>query len=195
MKKQEKSKSKEIEEAASILKNGGIIIFPTDTVYGIGCRSDNPSAINRLYHIKGTPKDQPFPILVSNTDQVAKLAKINNNAEKLMAKYWPGALTIILRSKKGASKIGFRMPDSNLVQSLIDKIGVPIIGTSANFHGKNTPSSFEELDPQFIKLADFTVKGKCQKGIESTVVDTTINPPKIIRQGAVDINSINQLTD
>ncbi|MBI2327739.1 threonylcarbamoyl-AMP synthase [Candidatus Curtissbacteria bacterium] len=208
MKQQEESKSNadrvgraNISKAAQVLKAGGIVIFPTDTVYGIGCRYDDPKAIARLRQVKGTPKSQNFPILVSRISQVRKLAKIVPLAQKLIKKYWPGALTIILTGlstysnpglkqlhKPGLpNKIGFRMPNSKLVLALIQKVGVPIVGTSANFHGHPTQSSYKQLDPELIKLADFVIKGQCQKGIESTVIDTTVNPPKILRQGAVQL--------
>jgi len=179
--------SPNIKKAVSILRSGGIIIFPTDTVYGIGCRFDDQKAIERLYQIKNIPKDQKFPILVSKTSQVKSLAVITEIGRQLISKYWPGALTIILPGLN-AEKIGFRMPNSKLVLDLINKVGVPIIGTSANFHGQKPPKSFAELDPKIIKLADFTIKGRCQKGIQSTVVDATSGPPKILRQGAIDIN-------
>ena len=196
-------------DAAKILKAGGVVIFPTDTVYGIGCRYDNKESIDRLYRIKKTPQSQPFPILVSSVNQVRKLAKVPKAAEKLIKKYWPGALTIILFTRhpererricldsSGApqndtSKVGFRIPNSKVTLDLIDTVGVPIIGTSANFHGQIAPKSFKELDPKIIKLADFVVKGKCKGRVESTVVDATVDPPKILRQGAV---MITQLTN
>ena len=177
----------QIKKASAILKGGGIVIFPTDTVYGICCRIDDKGAISRLYKIKKTPVTQPFPILVSDLSQVEKLAVINKTGEKLIKKFWPGALTIILRSKKGREKIGFRMPDSSMVTSIIDGVGVPIIGTSANFHGSKAPKSYKELDPNFTKLADIVLKGECQLGMESTVVDATVDPPKILRKGAITI--------
>ncbi len=187
MRKLEKSKSKELGKTASILKSGGIVIFPTDTVYGIGCRFDDKKALNRLYEIKGTPKSQQFPILVSNLDQVRKIAKINRLAKRLMASYWPGALTIIL-SGKDHNNYGFRMPDSALVKFLIDELKTPIIGTSANFHGQNTPKTYGELDKELRKLVDYTIKGDCKTQLESTVIDVTVNPPKILRKGAVIIS-------
>lgn len=183
----------QIEKAIAVLKNGGIVIFPTDTVYGIGCRFDIQAAVNRIYQIKGTAKSQPFPILVSSIKQVERIANINPQAKELMSKFWPGGLTIILSPRHpelvsgSHQKVGFRMPDSSLVRSLIEGVGVPVIGTSANFHGSNVPKSFKELDSGLIKLADFVVEGKCKQGIESTVVDATINPPKILRQGAVKL--------
>ena len=183
-----------IKKAAAILKNGGVVIFPTDTVYGLGCRFDNRNALDRIYRIKGTPKTQPFPILVSAASQVEKLANLNDVAQKLIEKYWPSALTIVLpglstSSKPGlnAEKIGFRMPDSSLVQSLIEKVGVPLIGTSANFHGHPASKTYQDLDPDFVKLADFTIKGKCTFGIESTVIDATSDPSRILRKGAISL--------
>ena len=177
----------QIEKAIAILKKGGIVIFPTDTVYGIGCCFDRPKAVDRIYQIKNTPRGQPFPVLVSTTDQLRQYAQVTVQAENLIKKYWPGALTIILQSKKSKGKIGFRMPDSSLVKALIDELGVPIIGTSANFHGHPAPKSYEELDSNFTKLADFVLEGDCQLGEESTVVDATVDPPKVLRQGAVEL--------
>ncbi|MDP2632618.1 MAG: L-threonylcarbamoyladenylate synthase [Candidatus Curtissbacteria bacterium] len=198
MKKHEKSPS-------AVFKSGGVVIFPTDTVYGIGCKFDNIEGIERIYKIKGTPKIQNFPVLVSNISQVEKIADINNVARQLMEKHWPGGLTIILPvrhdadpslslrakrsnlySKESSYKIGFRMPNLASLQKIINDVG-PIIGTSANIHGKKAPTSQEELDPKLISLADYVIRGECKKGIESTVVDTTVEPPKILRQGTVKL--------
>src|SRR4030042_6849749 len=88
-----------LEKAAQIFHSGGVVIFPTDTIYGIGCRYDNKKAIDRIYKIKKTPRNQPYPILVSSLNQVKKFAKITNPAQKLIEKYWPGALTIILHTR------------------------------------------------------------------------------------------------
>lgn len=185
--KTEGSTSSNINKAVQILKQGGVVIFPTDTVYGIGCRFDNRQAVNRIYQIKGSPKNQPFPILVSSISQVAKIAHINDLAKRLIKKYWPGGLTVILQGKNTERKYGFRMPNSYLVRSLIQKVG-PLVGTSANFHGDKTPTSYKKLNPDIIKLADYIIKGECQLGAESTVVDVTSDQPKIIRQGAVLIS-------
>lgn len=177
----------QIEKAIRVLKNGGIVIFPTDTVYGIGCRIDNRAAVDRIYQIKNTPKDQPFPVLISSVDQLRKYAKITKQAENLIKKHWPGALTIILQSKKSKEQIGFRMPDSSVIKALVEGVGMPIIGTSANFHKSAPPKTYEELDSNFTKLADFVLKGECKLGKESTVVDATGDVPKILRQGAITL--------
>lgn len=189
-----------LKKAAQFLKNGGVVIFPTDTVYGIGCRFDDKRAVKRIYQIKRTPKSQPFPILVSNIKQVDKIVKVNNIAKELIKKYWPGGLTIILPSRHpksrvyrgakdltAAAKIGIRMPNSDLTRLLIDQVQVPIIATSANFHGQPTPNSYGELDPKLIKLVDYVIKGDCKYQQESTVVDATVDPPKVLRHGAVKL--------
>src|SRR3990167_5944808 len=125
-------------KAANVLKSGGIVIFPTDTIYGIGCRFDNQKAIERLYQIKGTPQNQPFPILVSKIDQVKSLAIITKIGQQLINKYWPGAITIILPSrhsppppKKNTIKVGFRMPASDLISFLLARVR----HTNAHFDG------------------------------------------------------------
>lgn len=187
MKKQEESKLKEINNAANILKNGGIVVFPTDTVFGMGCLVDNSNAIKKLRNIKAS--HQNFPILVSSIQEAKKYTKPSTYAEKLMQKFWPGALTIIVKDKMGKT-LGVRMPDSKLTLTLIKKTGKPIIGTSANFHTKPAPKSVGELDPNLLKKANYFLIGKCKNMCESTVIDTTVNPPKILRFGAIDINEV-----
>ena len=120
----------------AIFKKGWVVIFPTDTVYGIGCRYDSQKAIDKIHRIKGTPKTQHFPILVGNSMQVEKIAQINNVATKLIKR------------------------------------------------------SDEELDPKLVSLADYVIKGECIGGRESTVVDTTVYPPKILRQGAIQLTKL-----
>lgn len=187
--KKEESGSPDLKKAISILKSGGVVIFPTDTVYGIGCVYNNTRAVKRIYTIKGRDKSQPFPVLVSEIGQVEKIAEISDYAKDLMKKHWPGGLTIILRVfdlAKAWKSVGFRQPDSDIVKAITKEVG-PIIGTSANFHNQPTPKSYNELDPKFTKLADFVIKGECKLGEQSTVVDATVDPPKVLRQGAVRI--------
>lgn len=177
-----------INKAANILKTGGVVVFPTDTVYGIGCRWDFPKSVERIHEIKGTPKTQAFPALVSSVKQAQKIAQITPIARQLMAKFWPGGLTVILSFRYSISKIGLRMPDSDLVQKLIKEAGAPIIGTSANLHGKPVVKTSKELDRQLIKKVDYVLEGECDGGVESTVVDTTVDPFKVVRQGAVNLS-------
>mgnify|MGYP003394998182 FL=1 len=178
----------EIEKAAQVLKKDGVVIFPTDTVYGVGCIFDNKKAVERIYRMKKRDANQQFPNLVSEISQVEKEAEITPLAQNLIDTFWPGGLTIILKKKNSKEKIAFRMPNSWLIKSLITQAGKPIIGTSANFHGEVTPKSFKELNPEFTKQADFVLEGECQLAVESTIVDATGDSLKIIRQGAVNVS-------
>ncbi len=175
----------DIQKAAKILSIGGVIVFPTDTVYGIGAVFDNDKAQERIYKIKGTPKRQKFPILVSSLKQVENIAEVGPKARELIEKYWPGALTIVLKSKDKKEKLGFRRPNSKIVEELINLCNKPIVGTSANIHGKKTPESFEQLDEKIIRAADFVIKGKCRLMKESTVVDASSSTLKVLRVGAI----------
>ena len=182
-----KAKTKErliLEKAVEILAKGGIVVFPTDTVYGFGCKFDDKVAVSRLYQIKGTPKNQPMPVLIDKKSYLKKFGcKVPPAAKKLINTFWPGAVTLIFNSKFG--KIGLRMPNHPITLSLISEAGFPIIGTSANFHRKPTPKSFSELDGNFLEKVDFVLEGECFLQKESTIVDFTTSPPKVLRQGAL----------
>ena len=179
------STTRDLEKAVQILRRGGLVIFPTDTVYGIGCKASDDIAIAKLKRIKGSL--QKFPILISSMAQAYSLAKMSPQVLKLASHFWPGALTIILWDKNAKEKIGLRMPDSNLIRLIIEKLNSPIIGTSANFHGQKPPKTFKEIDKRLIKKVDFILKGRCKLGVESTVIDATFSPPRIIRRGAIQL--------
>lgn len=190
--------ARDLKKAARVLKNGGVVIFPTDTVYGIGCLYNNKEGLLKIYKIKNRPQNLPLPILVSSIKQAESIVNMNELAKSLAKKYWPGGLTIILplrhpeldyhRAKDlKTPKLGIRIPNSKIVLSLIKQVGIPIIGTSANFHGKESVANFESLDPKLINLADYVLKGECAGGIESTIVDVTQNNIKILRKGAVSV--------
>jgi len=187
MKKQEKLQSAEINKAVSILKSGGVVIFPTDTVFGIGCIASDKKAVERIKQIKSS--NQNFPILISSIEQAKTIGHFGQNAQKLAQTYWPGGLTIIIQNKKG-STVGVRMPDSNIVLSIIKDLKEPIIGTSANFHGDPAPTTYREINPKLAELVDLAIEGDCKNNKASTVIDTTVSPPKILRQGAVKIYEV-----
>ncbi len=189
-----------IQEAIDIIRKGGIAIYPTDTAFGIGCRIDDTKAVDRLFTMRKRPMMQAMPILVSSIDMaLVYFDSPSHIVRHFMEKYWPGALTIISHSKKnkvyrpllgGGTTIGLRMPNHLVALRLIEGIGVPIGGSSANFHGEKTPYTFEDLDPELTKLVDIVVPGVCTLKFASTVVDCTVEPYKIIRQGAVELESI-----
>lgn len=191
---------KKINEAINILKQGGVVVFPTDTAFGIGCRIDNEEAIRRLFEIRKRPKNQPPPVLVDSLRTARAYAEIPEDVEeKLIKKYWPGALTIILQSRidkiprlvkgKGVT-LGIRMPNHPITLALIKGVGVPILGPSANFHGEKTPYEFVDLDKKLIALVDYVIPGKCALKKQSTVVDCSGKAWKILREGAVKIVNI-----
>ncbi len=184
-----------ITQAIKVLNNGGVVVYPTDTAFGVGCRIDNSDAINRVFQIRNRPTAQALPILVASCEQALTYYRSSSDIVRhLMKTYWPGALTIVDYCKKnlifspiraGGETVGLRWPNHPVPQALIEGVGVPIGGPSANFHGKPTPFTFNSLDPKFIKLVDFVVPGRRKGQQSSTVVDCTVKPYKIIRQGAI----------
>jgi len=188
----------QIKTAVDIFKKGGIVIFPTDTAFGIGCRIDNEKAVEKLFRIRKRPLSQAVPVLVSSIEMAQKyLLSIPEEVKiKLIEKYWPGALTIILPCKKelvpklvrgGGETLGVRIPNNDLILKIIEEIGMPILGPSANFSKGKTPFSFEDLDPVLIKLADYVIFGKTQEKKTSTLIDCSKKPWKILREGTLRI--------
>jgi len=187
-----------IKQAIKFLYYGGIVIFPTDTAFGIGCRMDDEEAVQRLFSIRKRPKTQATPVLVSSFAMAEKyLQPVPSKVKKeLIDFYWPGALTIVLPSKTenvsplargGTQTLGVRMPNHPDALEIINGVGVPILGPSANFHGEQTPYAFEDLDPELVKLVDYVVPGQCSVKEASTVIDCTNESWKILRQGAVTL--------
>jgi L-threonylcarbamoyladenylate synthase len=190
----------DVAKAIQILKDGGVVIFPTDTAFGIGCRIDDEKAIRRLFRIRKRPETQATPVLVSSLHMAQPyLASVPQDViNKLMEPYWPGALTIVLRCKTdvvpslvrgGTDTLGIRVPNHLTTLALIDGVGVPLLGPSANFHGEKTPYIFEDLDKDLVKQVDYVVPGECHVKQASTVIDCTVSPWKILRLGAVKIEN------
>lgn len=194
------SMEEQVRQAITVLQEGGIVIFPTDTAFGIGCRIGDEAAIRRLFTIRKRPESQATPVLVGSIGMAGNyLKEIPEDVERdLMGQFWPGALTIILPCKTekvpslvrgGTETLGVRMPNHDTALALIRGVGIPILGPSANFHGEKTPYYFEDLDPELIKLVDYVVPGECQVKLASTVIDCSVKPWKIVRQGVVKIET------
>lgn len=188
-----------IKKAIEIFNKGGIVIFPTDTAYGIGCRIDRVNSVRKLFKIKRRSKSQPVLALVDSIEMAQNyLMPLDLKARELMEKYWPGALTIVYNCKiakvpsivRGGKKtLGVRMPNHPLILKLIKEIGVPILGPSANFHKKKTPYKFTDLDSKLLKLVDYILKENISKLPKpSTVVDCTKKPWRVLREGAVRLD-------
>lgn len=188
-----------LKEAIDILKKGGIVIFPTDTAYGIGCRMDDEKAVERLFSLRRRPQHQATPVLVSSRSMAEKYLRspLPDNVRRLCDTYWPGGVTVIyhcqienvpLLVRGGGTTLGVRMPDHEIPLALIHEVGIPLLGPSANFHGDKTPYRYTDLDKDLVKLVDFVIEGECKGKLASTVVDCTKTPFHIVREGAVKIN-------
>lgn len=187
-----------VTQAVKALQNGGIVIFPTDTAYGIGCAVTNISAVERLFRIRQRPLTQATPVLVGSREMVKEYVEnISDDVSELMDRYWPGALTIITNAKVekipslvrgGTDTVGIRMPNNNIALEIINSLGMPVLGPSANFHQQPTPYTFDSVSKDLVSLVDGIVEGECSLKRESTVIDTTVNPFSVLRQGAVTLS-------
>ncbi|MBC8436290.1 MAG: threonylcarbamoyl-AMP synthase, partial [Candidatus Omnitrophica bacterium] len=175
-----------IKEAAAILRAGGLVIIPTDTVYGVAADASDQKAIDKLYQIKNRPKDKPFALLIAEKDKIEELGTdIPISAYKLIDKFWPGPLTIIVQSKKGG-KIGLRMPDNQVALKIIAEAGVPLACPSANLSGKAAPANFTEAVRDLKDVVELAIdSGPVKMGLESSVVDLTLTPPEVLREKAL----------
>jgi L-threonylcarbamoyladenylate synthase len=194
------SVTEQVEQAVAILRNGGIVAYPTDTIYGLGADIYNDAAVKKVFEAKNRPHDLPLPVLIDDVKQLEELVSKQTPASiELIKRFWPGALTIIfnkapgLRSLAlaGSDKIGIRLPDHEVTRLIIRKLDRPIAGTSANLHAGKITRTADEVRNQLGSNVDFIINtGPCPGGIESTIVDVTIDPPAIVRQGAVPENEI-----
>ena len=191
---------KQMTQAVTILNQGGIVIFPTDTAFGIGCRIDDEAAVQKLFQIRRRPQEKATPVLVDTVTMAQRYLEpipqdVMNN---LIESYWPGALTIVLKCKVamvphfvrgGGETLGVRIPNHLIARQLIREVGIPVLGPSANFAGEKTPFSIEDLDSALTKQVDFVVEGVCTLKKASTVIDCSAKPWKILRQGALQVSS------
>lgn len=176
------------------LKIGGVIVFPTDTVYGIGCNAFHPEAIRRIYALKGRQYSKPLPLLLAETGQLPLVAKdVPKEAVRLMEAYWPGALTLVfktaplaLNAARGKSTIAVRIPDHGVVRQLLEHLSLPLAATSANISGKPSLKTGAQAKKIFLSKVDVIIDGgPCEVGRESSVVDASHFPFTILREGAV----------
>lgn len=175
-----------IKEAAEIIKSGGLVIIPTETVYGIAANMLNAKTIERLYEIKGRPKEKRFSLHIDAKEKINHYASnIPVVAWKLIDKFWPGPLTVILKSKD-KDTIGIRMPDDEIALRVIALSGVPVVCPSANLSGNPAPVDFNKAIKDLKESVDFAIDtGKTKLAQESTVVDLTETPLRILREGAI----------
>jgi L-threonylcarbamoyladenylate synthase len=190
----------QVDRAIEILKDGGIVAFPTDTVYGLGGNVFSIEAAERIYRVKQRPRHIPLPVLLADSTQLADIvAAVPETARYLMRHFWPGGLTLVLPKKgtlsdiitAGSDKVAVRIPDHVVPLALIRGLGAPIIGTSANISDKPSSVTAEEVDQQIGSQIDLIIDmGRCPGGLESTVVDVTGEIPVILRRGVISEEKI-----
>jgi L-threonylcarbamoyladenylate synthase len=192
---------REIEKGAKILQKGGVVAFPTDTVYGLGSDAFNSTAVERIYGIKNRPKHRQLPLLIADAERLTTLANpIPEIAWFLARRFWPGGLTLVLTKidslpayLASGPAIAVRVPNHPACLALIQRLGNPIIGTSANISGQPAALTAEEVGQQLGGKIDFIINGgKCPGGKESTVVDATREPSIILRQGIIPSYEIDK---
>lgn len=175
-----------IRMASDFLNRGGIIAFPTETVYGLGVNLTNERAVRRLYEIKERSANKPLTIHISFIEKMRELAdRIPDFTFKLTEKFWPGPLTLILYGKHNDKTIGFRFPKHRVALGIINESRAIVGATSANISNLPAAKSADEVLTHFNGLIDMIVDGGAVGGMESTILDLTCFPPKIIREGAV----------
>ncbi len=196
---------KQVEQGISILKQGGIVAFPTDTVYGLGaCVSIHP-AVERVYAVKERPRNMALPLLLADTSQITKVAQtVPPIAWLLINNFLPGALTIVLPRFNsvpdiitgGRTTVAIRIPDHPIPIALARGLGTPIVGTSANLSGRPSPLTADEVYSQFGDRIDFIIDGgQCPGGKESTIVDVTGEMPVVLREGAISREELERVCE
>lgn len=193
------------EEIERYLKAGKLIIYPTDTVYGVGGIIESEETIENIYKAKERNFKSPLIVLVSDMEKIEKIAYINEKnrekIEKLIKRFWPGGLTIILKRKdnvpdimvSGGATVGVRMPEHEIALNIISRAGGMLPTTSANISGEATPKSYAELSEEFKSRVDIIVDGgECPIGSASTIIDMS-DEPKILRLGAISVEEIEKV--
>jgi len=188
---------KGIEKTWQVIKKGGIAIFPTDTVYGIGCNPYNINAVKKIYEIKSREKIKSLPVLAYSLDIVKEITCIDSFTEKIIKKYWPGPLTLILKltdeklkkSLKLDKKIAVRIPDSKCTLKLLEKCGL-LVGTSANISGNSAYTNPDECIKNIKNYDIFLNGGRITSKGESTIIEIENEKIKMIREGVLKIKDI-----
>jgi len=192
----------EIEKAAEILRAGGLVAFPTETVYGLGADASNPAAVRKIFAAKGRPADHPVIVHISDMSELKHwAAEVPRAAWLLAEKFWPGPLTMVLKRSPhvndlisgGQNSIGLRVPGHPVAQQLLKAFGGGIAAPSANKFGRLSPTTAEHVREELGNAVEMVLDGgPCDIGIESTIVDLTCDPPALLRPGRV---SAQQITD
>jgi tRNA threonylcarbamoyl adenosine modification protein (Sua5/YciO/YrdC/YwlC family) len=188
---------RKIDQVVALLRDGGVIAYPTDTIYGLGCDIMNKKAIERVYQIKRRPKDKPFSFLCSDLKNISQYAKVSNYAYKTMRRLLPGPYTFILEGSNAVPKMmltkrktaGIRVPDNPICMALIQALGNPILSTSASGPEDEPFSEPWMIDLHIGKQLDVVIDGGPVPGVPSSIISLIGDEPEVIRDGLGDVSS------
>ena len=196
-------KKEDIEIAAKIIADGGLVAFPTETVYGLGADAMNPQAVKKIYEAKGRPSDNPTIVHIASNDDMSLLTdNVTKDMERLMERFWPGPMTMIVQKKEdipyvttgNLETVGVRMPENGVARQLIELSGRVIAAPSANISGKPSPTNFHHvIDDLDGKIDAVICSSPSNIGIESTVIDMTGETPVILRPGYITRENVQWL--
>lgn len=186
--------------AVEALQQGHVVVFPTETLYALSCLISNETAVRRVYALKQRPQTEPLPVLLADAAQLDEYGTaVNDDARRLAACWWPGPLTLIVRRSRrvpavvtgGGEAVGLRVPDHTLARALVRAAGVPLVGTSANSHGRPSPVSAQQVVFDLGDQVDLVIDGgRTRLGAPSTVVDATSIPMRVVRAGAIPAGAV-----
>ena len=192
-----------IADAAAILRRGGLLGIPTETVYGLGADALNEDAVRRIFEAKGRPQDNPLIIHVPSADWLARYCRdVPPAAYRLAERFWPGPLTMILprrdivplRTTGGLETVGVRCPDHPVTLAIIEAAGVPVAAPSGNTSGRPSPTTARHMmDDMLGKIDGIVDGGPCAVGVESTIIDLTVQPPRLLRPGGLPLEALEQV--
>ncbi len=192
-------------KAASVLQDGGLVVIPTETVYGIAAMANHGEAILRIYRIKGREAQKALLPHVSDLEMAQELGEVNSKARSLIAKFWPGPLTLIVPAKPcaaihnaargGLDTVALRCPDHDFTQKLIRRLNHPLVAPSANLAGEQPPTKIAQLSEHIFENVDMIIDGGTgSDGLSSTLLDLTCDSPRILRQGMLPRTQIEQVS-
>ena len=191
--------------AGRLLAEGGIVAFPTETVYGLGADAFNEEAVRAVYAAKGRPSDNPMIVHIARASDIGQLTpRLSEDIVALIENFWPGPLTMVVKKKPGIpdattgglDTVGIRLPDTQIARDLIEAAGCPIAAPSANISGRPSPTKSQHVIDDLSGKIDAVVKGDdCRVGIESTVLDVTGDTPVILRPGIITAEQIEAVLD
>ena len=189
-----------VDRAAEILRSGGLVALPTETVYGLGANGLDESAVARIFEVKGRPQDNPLILHVAAAEDLTKWCRdIPENAWALTERFWPGPLTLVLyrqsavplRVTAGLETVAMRCPDHPLTREVLRRAGVPVAAPSANLSGKPSTTAAEHcIHDLWGKVEAILDGGPCRVGVESTILDLSVCPPKVLRPGGVTLEQL-----